>query len=65
VLVVMPDGTPRGQTARNLYVQLVGFGFAADIIVATPGDLKKYGDYPGLIYKQALEEGREIYHAAL
>ena len=64
VLVVMPDGVHRRHTAQYIYRQLIGFGFAADIIVATKTDIHKYATNPGLIYKHALTEGKEIYHAS-
>jgi hypothetical protein len=34
-----------------------------DIVVATPGDLDKYGASPGLIYHHILRDGRELYAA--
>jgi predicted nucleotidyltransferase len=64
VLVVMPDGVQRRKTAQFLYRQLIGFGFATDIVVATNGDIKIHAHNPGLIYMQALSEGKEIYHAS-
>ena len=63
VLVVMPDGVHRRKTAQYIYQKLIGFGFATDIIVVTPNDIKTYGDNPGLVYQQALREGTEIFHA--
>ena len=62
VLVVMPDGTHRRKTAQFLYRHLIAFGFATDIIVATPTDLTTHAENAGLVYKTALTEGREIYH---
>jgi len=63
VLVIMPDGVHRRKTAQYIYRQLFGFGFAKDIIVATKNDLEEHRNNPGLIYKQALYEGKELYHA--
>jgi predicted nucleotidyltransferase len=63
VLVIMPDGTHRRQTAQEVYRRLWGFGFAKDIIVVTESDVQEYGTNPYMIIKNALEEGREIYHA--
>jgi hypothetical protein len=34
-----------------------------EIVVATPEDLERYGRSVGLIYRSALEEGRELYAA--
>jgi predicted nucleotidyltransferase len=61
LLVVMPDGTHRRQTAQHLYSQLSGIGVPFDLIVATRNDLAMHADNPGLIYKTALSEGRVVY----
>lgn len=63
VLVVMPDGTHRRQTAQYIHTQLFGIPFAVDVLVATPTDLDKHRDNIGLIYRTVLREGREIYAA--
>jgi predicted nucleotidyltransferase len=63
VLVIMPDGTHRRQTAQEVYRRMWGFGFAKDIIVVTESDVLEYGTNPYMIIKNALEEGRELYHA--
>jgi predicted nucleotidyltransferase len=63
VLVVMPEGTHRRHTAQKLYREIKGITIPFDIIVATPGDLEKHRDNPGLIYKTILEEGRTLYAA--
>jgi len=62
VLVVMPEGTHRRKTAQHIYRRMLGFGFAKDIVVATETDLQEHADNPGLVYKQALAEGKELYH---
>ena len=51
LLIVVPDGTHRRQTAQRLYREIVGIGVPFDLIVATRGDLER------------LREGREIYAA--
>ncbi len=63
VLVVMPDGTPRRKTAQTIYRRMFGFGFAKDIVVVTPSDIRNYGSNPYMIIKPALDEGKELYHA--
>ena len=63
VLVVMPDGTHRRQTAQDIYRHMWGFGVAKDIVVVTESDLLEYSENPYMILKNALEEGRELYHA--
>jgi predicted nucleotidyltransferase len=64
VLVIMPDGVHRRQTAQAIYRGLRGLGFAVDVVVATPSDIQDYGWNPSLILYPALREGKEIYHAA-
>jgi uncharacterized protein len=63
VLVVVPDGTHRRDTAATLYAQMRGFGRAVDFIVATPSDLARHGSAHGYVFRPALREGREIYAA--
>src|SRR5438874_2153874 len=63
VLVIMPDGTHRRKTAQEIYRRMWGFGFAKDIVVVTESDVREYGTNPYMIIKNALEEGRELYHA--
>ena len=64
VLVVMPDGVHRRDTSAVVYRSLRRFPYPKDIVVATVGDIAEYGDSPGLIFRQALLEGRDLYHAA-
>jgi predicted nucleotidyltransferase len=64
VLVVMPDGAHRRETAAAVYRSLRRFPYPKDIVVATVSDLVEYGDSLGLVYRQAIREGRELYHAA-
>ena len=63
VLVIMPDGTHRRQTAQEVYRRLWGFGFAKDIVVVTESDVREYGTNPYMSIKSALEEGRDHSHA--
>ena len=63
VLVIMPDGTHRRRTAQEVYRRMWGFGFAKDIVVVTESDVREYGMNPYMIIKNALQEGRELYHA--
>lgn len=64
ILVVMPDGTHRRETAQFIHTQLFGIPLAVDVLVATPSDLEKHRDNVGLIYRTILEEGIEIYAAS-
>ena len=63
VLVIMPDGTHRRRTAQEVYRRMWGFGFAKDIVVVTESDAREYATNPYMIIKNALQEGRELYHA--
>ena len=42
VLVVMPDGVHRRETAQLIYRHLLGLGFATDGVVVTQSDVQKY-----------------------
>ncbi len=63
VMVVMPEGTHRLDTMGYLYRTIRGLGVPFEVVVATPEDLQRYGDRPGLIYRTALREGRTVYAA--
>jgi hypothetical protein len=63
LLVVMPEGTHRRGTAQHLYRTISGSALPFDLIVATPGDLERHRDNPGLIYQAILREGRTVYGA--
>ena len=63
VLVVVEDGVHRRHTAQRIYRNLLGFGIPVDVVVATLSDLDQYADSPGLIYREALRDGRELYAA--
>lgn len=63
LLVVMPDGTHRLHTMQRLYARVRGVTVPFDILVATTGDLEVHGDALGLVYRDALREGRELYAA--
>lgn len=63
VLVIMPKGSHRRATAQIIYRHLLGFGLPVDVVVATQEDMEKYSASPGLIYREALRDGRELYAA--
>lgn len=63
ILVVMPDGTHKRQTAQMLYRRLRGLSVPVDILVTTQADLSRQKGSPGLIYRTILQEGRELYTA--
>jgi uncharacterized protein len=64
LLVVMPDGAHRRQTAQHLYRALAGLGVAKDIVVVTESDVRQFADEPSMVVYPALKEGRELYRAA-
>lgn len=64
IMVVMPDGTHRGDTTGDLYVELPDFGYSQDLVVVTENDLVQYGSNPYMVIYYALKEGRELYRAA-
>jgi predicted nucleotidyltransferase len=63
LMVVMPEGTHRRHTAQKIYRDIQGIEIPFDVVVATPGDLTRYGNSPGLIYREVLREGQEVYVA--
>jgi predicted nucleotidyltransferase len=63
LLVVMPEGTHRRHTAMFLHTQFFDIPLAVDVIVATPSDLERHKDNIGLIYREVLSEGRQVYAA--
>lgn len=64
LLVVVPEGVHRRQTAQTIYRSLMGLGVATDVVVVTESDIRAYADDPSLVLYPALREGRELYRAA-
>lgn len=63
LLVVVPNGLHRRRTAQNIYRNLLGVGFAADIVVVNEEDVEKYRDVEGSVIRPAVTEGRIVYAA--
>ena len=63
LLVVIPSGMHRRNTAQKIYRNLVGLGFAADIVVVTEDDVERFKDNSGMIIQPALKEGKLLYAA--
>ncbi|HSV30528.1 MAG TPA: nucleotidyltransferase domain-containing protein [Atribacteraceae bacterium] len=63
VLVIMPDGIHRRETARQIYRALRRLGMPKDVVVVTESDVERFGNEPSLVIHPALSEGKEIYHA--
>ena len=61
LLVVVPDGTDERRTAMMLYEKIRGVGRPFELLLATPENLTRYKESPGLIYGRILREGKELY----
>ena len=63
LLVVVPSGVHRRKTAQQIYRNLIGVGFAADIVVVTEDDVERYRETKGFIIGSVIREGKLIYAA--
>jgi predicted nucleotidyltransferase len=63
VLVVACEDAHRRKTAQAIYRHLLGSGLPVDVVVARPSDLEKYSQSVGLVYREALLNGRDLYVA--
>lgn len=63
VLVVVEDGIHRRKTSQVIYQHLLGFGLPVDVVVATTKDIDMYRNSQGLVYREALRDGIELYAA--
>ena len=61
LLVVVDDGVHPRRTAQLLYRRGFDAPFPIDLVVATAGALERYGDSPGMVYRHALRDGRDLY----
>ncbi|HPC93811.1 MAG TPA: nucleotidyltransferase domain-containing protein [Sedimentisphaerales bacterium] len=61
LLIVMPKGTHKRQTAQRLYRALRGLPVPVDLLVTTEKDLARHKENPGLIYRSIVQEGRRLY----
>ncbi|MBF8276341.1 MAG: polymerase beta [Candidatus Brocadiaceae bacterium] len=59
----MPEGVHQRKTAQFLYQHIAGIKIPFDLVVVTSNDLEKHKDNLGLIYRNALREGKEVYAA--
>lgn len=64
LLVVMPEGTVPRRTMRQLYRMRRPVPLSVDFLVTTPSVLERHRDNPGLIYREILKTGREVYAAS-
>ena len=60
LLVVMPDGTPRRQAAVEIGARLP-CDMGIDLLVTTPSKLAEQVTDRGLIYREILQTGRDLY----
>ena len=63
LLVVMPDGTPRRRAMVEIGARLPILDVDVDLLVATPDVLDRHRDNPGLVYREILRTGRDLYTA--
>jgi uncharacterized protein len=63
LLIIVGSTEHRRRMAQRIYRNLVGVGFAADIIVVTEDDISQFRNNIGTVIGQALEEGRVLYAA--
>lgn len=64
LLVIVSDGTHRRRTAQKIYRNMIGVGFAVDLIVVTEEDVAQYKDVQGSVIMPALSEGKVLYASA-
>jgi predicted nucleotidyltransferase len=63
LLVVMPEGTPALPTMQRLYRSGEHVDAAVDYLVATPSVLARHAENIGLVYREILRTGRDVYVA--
>lgn len=63
LLVVLPVMVNKRESAVAIRRALFDIPVAKDIIVTTPGELERFGDMIGMIYRPALREGKVLYEA--
>ncbi len=61
LLVIKAGPVHRGHLEAEIYRRLLGVGHAADVIVATCEDIERYGQSAGLVYREALRDGKVLY----
>ena len=63
LLILMPEGTNKRETAQFLYKSIENVKTPYDFIVATPLTLEKFSNIRHIVYFHALKDGKEIYVA--
>jgi len=64
LMVVMPDGVNRTETAYRLHRRFRGLDCSCDIVVVMDSEVEALKDNPNLIIHTALTTGKEMYSAA-
>jgi len=61
LLVVIPGVKHLRHESTRLREELRGLLVPVDIVVATPEQMERLGDVPGMVYRTALIEGKVLY----
>lgn len=61
LLVIMENCTKRRETAVKIRKLLRSAPIAKDVVVTTTGNIEKYGNVPGYVIYNALQEGVMLY----
>jgi uncharacterized protein len=64
LMVVMDAPGSKRRTAVEIDLVLQGIPIPTDVVVVTPEEFEKYGDFPGTIIRDAMHEGRVLYDRA-
>ena len=64
LMVVMPDGADRLETAYRVHSCLRGPECATDIVVVMESEVAALKENPSRVIHTARTEGKEVYHAA-
>ena len=62
-LLVVKEGAHRRRLASEIHASLAWVGVPVDVVVVTPGDVRRFGKSPALVIEPALREGRTVYAA--
>jgi predicted nucleotidyltransferase len=63
LLVIKSGKFDHWRLLTTIYRHLRGEGAAVDVVLATPEDIRLYGDSPYLVFYRALREGTVVYGA--
>lgn len=63
ILVVVPDETDPLRAGQFLHTRFRGLKLPVDVVVCTGSELDRLGRRVGLVYREALAQGREVYAA--